>query len=74
MTAMLIVFGVMLILTSVSWFAIQWHNRRVVDRMQKEYLASLQDQYDEEEQELEELSFDLDASNYQFIYYHETLQ
>jgi hypothetical protein len=72
MVVMVIAFGTTLLLIAIFGFTISWYNDREMRQMRKEYLASLQNEY--EDQELEELIFDIDVSQYQFITYHDTLQ
>jgi hypothetical protein len=73
MAMIVIGFGITLILMSASYFGYQWYLNYEMVKMRREYLASLHNQYDDD-QELEELIFDIDVSQYQFISYHDTLQ
>jgi hypothetical protein len=73
MAMIVIGFGAALIVLSATYFAIQWYNDHQIVKTRQGYLASLHNQYDDD-QELEELIFDIDVSQYQFITYHDTLQ
>ena len=72
MVVMVISFVATLLLIAIAGFGVSWYNNRGIVKMRREYLASLENQYDDPE--LEELIFDIDASQYQWITYHDTLQ
>jgi predicted PurR-regulated permease PerM len=74
MSVILISFIVCILFLFVFIFGIAWWERKQISDIQKNYLASLNKQFDQEDNELEEMIYDLDVESHQNIYYHGTIQ